>query len=519
MTPSGGDAAGMAEDEDGLRGARDGQRDAEPSIADLLDENARLRKRLSEIESLIRAHSLAVFEEDLSGVKPSDTDGETRRFTYFDSRTGLPSSASMLRALDEALQHRGMVEWCALVSISLDDLTAVGDAFGYAKGEALLRHASSRLRKLGAPVRVVGHLSTGVFGLLLGGLGCSREEAEAKTIAVAERALASICGNAVLGGGVEIENTATAGLRMYRPGEDGLDAAETIKSAEIARKRAFETRSSLGVFDQRMFEETKAEADLLLDLRRGIADDALCLYLQPIVDARRRIVSYEGLVRWMDGKRGLVPPAEFIPLAERTGLIEDIGAWVLEEACRTLSAWKRDPETRDLRLAINVSERQLHRADFADVVGRALARNGAPADKLRIELTESTLQSNIAQGISTLQALHEQKVLVALDDFGTGYSSLSYLRQLPVQQLKIDRSFVKEIATDPLDSELVRSIVHIAHYMGLSVVAEGVENEAQFAVLKSLGIDAFQGFLFGRPRYGTLPAGAPGGFSAGAAAL
>jgi len=519
MTPSGGDAAGMAEDEDGLRGARDGQRDAEPSIADLLDENARLRKRLVEIESLIRAHSATAIEDGQNVVRLRDTEEEPRRFSYFDSRTGLPSRASLLRAFDEALQQRRTAEWCALVSISLDDLTAVGDAFGYAKGEALLRHASTRLRKLGAPVRVVGHIATGVFGLLLGGLGHSREEAEAKTVAIAERALASICGSAVLGGGVEIENTATAGLRMYLPGEDGLDAEEAIKSAEIARKRALETRSSLYVFDQRMFEETRAQVDLLLDLRRGIAEGALCLYLQPIVDANRRVVSYEGLVRWMDGKRGLVSPAEFIPLAERTGLIEDIGAWVLEEACRILAEWKRDPETRDLRLAINVSERQLHRADFADVVGRALARNGAPADKLRIELTESTLQSNIAQAISTLQALHEQKVLVALDDFGTGYSSLSYLRQLPVQQLKIDRSFVKEIATDPLDSELVRSIVHLAHYMGLSVVAEGVEEEAQFATLRDLGIDAFQGFLFGRPRYGTLPAGAPGGFSAEAAAL
>lgn len=423
---------------------------------------------------------------------------ELWKLAYFDSRTQLPSRPSVLEALEECTKRSDEL-WCAFASLSIDDLSPVNDAFGYAKGDALLLYAARCLESLGEPVRLVGHIDTGMFGLLLPALGEEREAAEALAVETIERALDVICGPAVLGVGVEIETTATAGLRMYRGREAGLDADEVMKSADIARKRAVAQKKQFCVFDPQMLEEAKTQVDLLLDLRRGIVEGALCLYLQPIVDAERRIISYEGLVRWMDEKRGLVPPQEFIPLAERTGLIVDIGVWVLGEACRVLAAWAKQPATKDLKLSINVSEHQLRRADFAETVRCALRRHGASADRLRIEVTESTLQSDIAQAISTLRALHADDIQVSLDDFGTGYSSLSYLRQLPVHQLKIDRSFVQDIAVDPVDAELVRGIVELAHYMGLSVVAEGVEDEAQFAALKRFAIDAYQGYLFGRP--------------------
>ncbi|MCZ2175222.1 MAG: EAL domain-containing protein [Burkholderiales bacterium] len=235
------------------------------------------------------------------------------------------------------------------------------------------------------------------------------------------------------------------------------------------------------------------------ELRRVIADGRLVLHYQPQLDDRNRIIGAEALLRWQHPLRGLVPPAEFIPLAEETGLIVPIGNWVLETACSQLKAWQGQEATRQLVLAVNVSPRQFHQPGFVDGVRRILERTGANPARLKLELTESVIVDDIEDTIDKMKALKSMGIGFSMDDFGTGYSSLSYLRHLPLDQLKIDRSFISEVDSNAGDAEIVKSIIAMAQALGLDVIAEGVEKEAQLDFLNSNECNAYQGFLFGHP--------------------
>lgn len=215
-------------------------------------------------------------------------------------------------------------------------------------------------------------------------------------------------------------------------------------------------------------------------------------------------MGYEALVRWRHPLRGLVPPGEFIALAESTGLIQPIGRWVLQQACRQLARWAQSPDTDHLTLAVNLSARQLLLPSFVIQVLEVLQREHAPGERLKLEITESLLQDDIEQTILKMQALARHGIRFSLDDFGTGYSSLSYLKRLPLSQLKIDRSFVRDLLTDSNDEAIARMILQLAQTLDMDVVAEGVEEESQLAALRELGCQQFQGYLFGRP--GPLPA-------------
>jgi EAL domain-containing protein (putative c-di-GMP-specific phosphodiesterase class I) len=211
------------------------------------------------------------------------------------------------------------------------------------------------------------------------------------------------------------------------------------------------------------------------------------------------VTGYEALVRWKHPQRGMVSPAEFIPVAEQTGLILPIGAWVLRTACEQLAAWAHHPDKADLTLAVNLSARQLRHAEFVPDVLQLLAVTGARPQRLKLELTESLLLHDIEETILKMQQLAERGICFALDDFGTGYSSLSYLKRLPLSQLKIDQSFVRDLLTDPNDAAIARTILQLAQSLDLDVVAEGVETEGQRQFLQLMGCKAFQGYLFGRP--------------------
>jgi EAL domain-containing protein (putative c-di-GMP-specific phosphodiesterase class I) len=240
-------------------------------------------------------------------------------------------------------------------------------------------------------------------------------------------------------------------------------------------------------------------AELEADLRESLERGDFRLHYQAQVDAQGRTVGAEALLRREHPRRGTVPPIEFIPLAEETGLILPLGQWVLETACRQLAEWARDPATADLTLSVNVSARQLRQPDFAERVLAALQQTGADPTRLKLELTESLLLDNIESTIVKMARLKSAGVGFALDDFGTGYSSLAYLKQLPLDHLKIDRSFVRDILSDPNDAVIARTIVTLAHSLGLSVVAEGVELSGQFDFLVKQGCSGYQGYMFGRP--------------------
>jgi EAL domain-containing protein (putative c-di-GMP-specific phosphodiesterase class I) len=258
-------------------------------------------------------------------------------------------------------------------------------------------------------------------------------------------------------------------------------------------------RNTLHFFDPTMQAVVSARTNLDNDLRVALQQHQFQLCYQPQVDGARCLVGAEALLRWHHPQRGIVLPAEFIPATEESGLILPLGDWVLETACAQLVAWAKRPATASLCIAINVSPRQFRQADFVARVFTVLATSGADPCKLKLELTESLLLDDVAQTIAKMEALKARGVGISLDDFGTGYSSLTYLKRLPICELKIDRSFVRDILTSPADAAIIRTILTLAHNMGIDAIAEGVESDAQRAFLFSLGCKTFQGYLFGRP--------------------
>jgi EAL domain-containing protein (putative c-di-GMP-specific phosphodiesterase class I) len=245
--------------------------------------------------------------------------------------------------------------------------------------------------------------------------------------------------------------------------------------------------------------ELAQRALLEVELRRGIDEGQFMLYYQPQVDSQQRVTGVEALLRWQHPQRGLVMPAEFLVRAEETDVILALGHWVLETACRQLVAWSANPKTARLSIAVNVSARQLRQAIFPQQVKDVVRASGADPQRLKLEISEKLLLDNIESTIAKMADLKAHGIGFSLDDFGTGYSSLSYLKRLPLDQLKIDQSFVRDVLTDPNDATIARTILSLGHNLGLTVIAEGVETQAQLDFLAGCGCSAYQGYLFGRP--------------------
>jgi EAL domain-containing protein (putative c-di-GMP-specific phosphodiesterase class I) len=275
---------------------------------------------------------------------------------------------------------------------------------------------------------------------------------------------------------------------------------ELMKQADIAMYQSKSMgRNTLHFFDSKMQDSINDRASIEVDLRKAIERKQFQLYFQIQVDNTLRPLGAETLIRWIHPERGLISPAQFIPLAEESGLILPIGRWVLETACAQIKTWQQDALTRDLVLAVNVSAKQFRQTDFVEQVRATVLRNDIKPNQLKLELTESMLQENIETTIATMKALKEFGVLFSLDDFGTGYSSLQYIKRLPLDQLKIDQSFVRDISTDSSDKAIVRTIIAMAQSLNLDVIAEGVESEEQRQLLFNKGCAQFQGYLFAKP--------------------
>ncbi|WP_024356329.1 putative bifunctional diguanylate cyclase/phosphodiesterase [Leucobacter chironomi] len=447
---------------------------------------------------------------------------QAHKLAYCDRATGLSNRASMLLMIGTAMSRMPGCEFSGFIAASVDDLSVVNDAFGYEVGDRLLLDAAQKLTVLGEDGLSVARIGSNTFAVLLPRIGSDHRLAEQQAAEVVHRVLALLSGPVDLGSGVVVDASASVGyvlwaapgIRQRRHDQENGEAAtadgyietadphEVIKCADIARKRARRAggHRRMRHFRQSMLDDAQQRVHLVSELRRGIENRELRLFAQPIVDRERRVIGEEGLIRWLSPARGLVPPGDFIPLAEQTGIIVEIGEWVLDEACRVLAAWKDDPERQHLTLSVNLSERQLRVEDFAERVSAIIARHGVTPGSLKFELTESVLHTDLDRTIRLLSLLRAEGVLSSLDDFGTGYSSLSYMRHLPVQQIKIDRSFVMAVGYDEQAAAIARTIVQLGRSFELQVVAEGVETEAQFEKLRDLGVDAFQGFLFARPR-------------------
>jgi predicted signal transduction protein with EAL and GGDEF domain len=299
--------------------------------------------------------------------------------------------------------------------------------------------------------------------------------------------------------GQEIHALASIGIAVFP--DDGLEPAELLKNADLALYRAkAEGRGRLRFFEPEMDAQTRARRRLEWELRRALERQELVLHYQPQLDlGTDRLAGVEALVRWQHPERGLVPPGEFIPIAEASGLIRPLGAWVLREACRQAKVWA--DAGRPLTVAVNLSPAQLRHPDILEAIDRALTESGLDPGLLELEITETLLMEGGESGMHRhVQALAARGIRLAIDDFGVGYSSLSYLKRLPVHKIKVDRSFVRDIGQDPEDEAVVRAIVTLGHALAKRIVAEGVETEAQMRFLRELGCDVIQGFLFGRPQ-------------------
>ncbi|MGE0874355.1 MAG: EAL domain-containing protein [Burkholderiales bacterium] len=410
-----------------------------------------------------------------------------------DALTGLANRNLLADRLHQTLVHAGRTgRMAAVLLLDLDRFKTVNDSLGHKVGDEMLQEVSSRLTGCVRDGDTVARLGGDEFVVVLSDLARI-----ADAVPVAEKVLAAIAAPLAVGGR-EFVGSASIGISGFP--HDGRDADTLLRNADVAMYRAkAEGGNRHAFFTQEMNARVLERLEIEAGLRRAIERDELVLHYQPIVDARsRRITSAEALVRWQHPERGLIPPGRFISVAEESGLIVLVGAWVLYAVCSQVAAWRR-AGLDGLRVAVNLSGRQFAEQDLAQTVGNLLQRTGCPAGSLELEITESMIMRNPDAALHTMHRIDNLGVSLSIDDFGTGYSSLSYLKRFPVSKLKIDRSFVRDIHLDADDATIVEAIAALAKKLELGIVAEGVETEEQLEYLVSLGCDECQGFLFSRP--------------------
>jgi diguanylate cyclase (GGDEF)-like protein/PAS domain S-box-containing protein len=424
---------------------------------------------------------------------------EIHRLAFYDALTGLPNRRLLLEQLKKALlanarhQQRG-----ALLFIDLDNFKTLNDTLGHDVGDLLLRQVAHRLTKCVREADTVSRLGGDEFVVLLEDLAPDAQGAVNHADTVGKKILAALNQPYQLAGR-EHHSSPSMGITLFDAQSDSVD--DLLKQADLAMYQAKAAgRNTLRFFDTGMQTELESWVAIESDLRDGLqGGEELELYFQPTVGVNGVVTGAEALVRWQQPERGLVLPDAFIKLAESTGLIVPLGRWVISHACAQLATWAKSPHTARLSLAVNVSARELREPSFVPHILKLIRRWAIAPNLLRIELTESVLAHRVEDIIVKMNELKEHGVGFSLDDFGTGYSSLSYLKLLPLDLLKIDRSFVRDVLSDPNDAAIARTIVALGTSLGLSVVAEGVETEAQRDFLASIGCFAYQGYLFGRP--------------------
>jgi diguanylate cyclase (GGDEF)-like protein/PAS domain S-box-containing protein len=433
---------------------------------------------------------------DISKRKTSEE--KIHQLAYFDQLTGLPNRTLLLDRLQQAMAANDISgNHGALLFIDLDHFKMLNDMLGPEMGDMFLQQTALRLTTCAREGDTVARLGVDEFVLMLANLGDTERDAAIHVEMLAEKIL-SILSQTCQINDETVDGTASIGITLFM--RQSTTAKELLKQADLAMYKAKEAgRNRFRFFDVNMASAVKERAALERDLRQAIDDQQFLLHYQALMADEGRLIGAEVLARWQHPQRGMVSPAEFIPLAEETGLILPLGNWVLETACIQLAAWATRPDMAHLTLAVNVSAHQFRLPDFVDLVLAALHAAGARPERLKLELTESLLMDNVEDVIAKMLILKAKGVGFSLDDFGTGYSSLSYLKRLPLDQLKIDQSFVRDILTDPNDAAIAKTVIALAHSLGLGVIAEGVETQAQRDFLASAGCHAYQGFFFSRP--------------------
>ncbi len=425
-------------------------------------------------------------------------EAQIERLAFYDALTGLPNRRLLIDRLDQAVAssaRRGC--FGALLFIDLDNFKVLNDTRGHHMGDELLKQVALRLTECVRAIDTVARLGGDEFVVMLEDLGAAETEAAAQAEAIGKKILVVTNKQFVLGDQAH-HSSPSIGITLFFNHQQSVD--ELLQRADLAMYQSKAAgRNTLRFFDPVMQAAASARAVLEIDLRQALQQQEFSLHYQPVVDEKGSTTGVEALLRWQHPQRGMVSPAEFIPVAEQAGLIIPLGQWVLQAACAQLVAWNGSVATRKLTMAVNVSARQFRHPDFTEQLLDLLRVSGANPYRLKLELTESMLLSDFDDVIVKMGELRSIGVNFALDDFGTGYSSLSYLKRLPLDQLKIDQSFVRDVLTDSNDAAIARTILSLASSLDLSVVAEGVETAGQRDFLLKIGCKAFQGYFFGRP--------------------
>jgi diguanylate cyclase (GGDEF)-like protein/PAS domain S-box-containing protein len=430
--------------------------------------------------------------------KRKDAEAQIHQLAFYDPLTELPNR----RLLTERLQQAFAVgarsgQHGAVLFLDLDNFKTINDSKGHDIGDQLLAEVARRLNCCVRDGDTVARLGGDEFVVVLESLSHISDEAAAQADQVAEK-IREVLSQPYRLGNHDHHTTPSIGVVLFRGHQQNLE--EVLKFADTAMYQAKTAgRNTIRFYDPVMQAAIEARADLEEELRYALERQQLCLYFQIQMDGLNRPLGAEGLLRWQHPSRGLILPTQFIQLAEETGLIVPIGLWVLQSACALLKSWQGAALTRDLTLAVNVSAKQFRSADFVAQVQRTLLDTGAEPAQLKLELTESIVLENVEDTIAKMHELKLLGVSFSMDDFGTGYSSLQYLKRLPLDQIKIDQSFVRDIVSDPNDAAIVQTIIAMSEVLGLNVIAEGVETEAQREFLDTCGCHAFQGYLFGIP--------------------
>lgn len=514
--------------------------DLDPTLSKLQDLISGLQaKRQARTELMIRRKSGAWFWVELEVVSVQASAEEVthwvavgrditqrknaedmiRHLAFYDALTDLPNRQLLLDRLQQALAASTRTgQYGALLFIDLDNFKILNDTLGHHIGDQLLQKVAQRLTQSVRKTDMVARLGGDEFVVMVDDLSTDGEAAAFKARVLAEKVLNTLREPFQLTGH---QHFATPSIGVTSFCGDQADVGELLKQADLAMYQAKTLgRNTLCFFDPAMQASMSHNAAVGVDLREGLHSQQFVVHYQPQVDRLGRVRSVEALVRWKHPRRGLISPAEFIPVAEDTGLILPLGRWVLETACAQLAIWENEAYTQELSISVNVSVRQFRHPDFVDMVMEAIQQARIRPHKLKLELTESLLADRMEITLEKMGLLKALGVTLSLDDFGVGYSSLSLLKRLPLDQLKIDKGFVDDVLSDASDAAISRVIISLAQSLNLQVVAEGVETQAQRDFLAAQGCDHFQGHLFAPPLpiaeldarlRGLLPLSAPPG--------
>lgn len=433
---------------------------------------------------------------DISQLK--EAQAKIHNLAFFDPLTQLPNRRLLLDRLHRAVAAGARRKSCgAVLLIDLDNFKLLNDTEGHEIGDLLLVEVARRLKACVRDQDSLAHQGGDEFIIILEDLAPDVQAAAARAELVAEKVMQALRETYQLGM-VEHHSQASIGIATFRDASDS--AEEILKRADTAMYRAkADGRNTVRFFDPAMQAALENRFKLETELRRALPNQELRLYYQAQVNSTGKVVSAEALIRWEHPQRGLVSPVQFIPLAEDSGLILPIGTWVLETACAQLKAWEKHACSRHLKLAVNVSARQFRQPDFVPMTRAIVDQSGIDPACLKLELTESIVINNVADTIEKMHQLKSLGLTFSMDDFGTGYSSLAYLKRLPLDQLKIDQSFVRDIGHDANDAAIVQTIITMGNTLGMNVIAEGVETQEQFDFLLLHGCKTYQGYLFSRP--------------------